>query len=279
MKGSIFDIEEFAVYDGPGIRTVLFLKGCPLRCNWCHNPEGLLPGPQRIVSTNLCIHCGACSEYRHSKCTGCGQCELNCPQEAIRIAGKPVEAEEIASRLRRNAALLALNGGGITFSGGEPLIQADFVLEVCQWLPDVHKCIETSGYADRETFQRVISAMDYVIMDVKLADDAVHREWTGVSNERILSNLQWLKTCQKPFRIRIPLIPTVNDSLENIRRTAELIAGSPYLDQVELLPYHQAAGAKYQSAGMQYQPRFPVDQPPQIHTKPFKELGMEVHVL
>lgn len=281
MKGSIFDIEEFALYDGPGIRTVLFLKGCPLRCSWCHNPEGLRQGPQRIVSSSLCIRCGACSEHCPSpdRCSGCGQCELHCPRDAIRIAGRPVEAEEVASRIRRNAALLKINGGGVTFSGGEPLMQPDFVLEVCRLLPDVHKCIETSGYADAETFRRVISAMDYVIMDVKLADDAAHREWTGVSNERIQTNLRWLKECAKPFRIRIPLIPTVNDSEENLRRTAALIAGSQYLDKVELLPYHKAAGAKYQSAGMQYQPRFPVDQPPQIHTKPFEELGMEVCVL
>lgn len=281
MKGSIFDIEEFALYDGPGIRTVVFLKGCPLRCSWCHNPEGLRQGPQRIVSSSLCIRCGACSEHCPSpdSCTGCGQCECICPRDAIRIAGRPVEAEEIAGRIRRNAALLKLNGGGVTFSGGEPLLQPDFVLEVCRLLPDVHKCIETSGYAEEETFRRVISAMDYVIMDVKLADDAAHREWTGVSNERIQTNLRWLRECGKPFRIRIPLIPTVNDSQENMRRTAELIAGSQYLDKVELLPYHKAAGAKYQSAGMQYQPRFPVDQPPQIHTEPFEKWGMEVCVL
>lgn len=281
MKGSIFDIEEFAVYDGPGIRMVLFLKGYPLRCNWCHNPEGLLPGPQRIISSSLCIRCGACSERCPSlgQCTGCGLCEENCPQEAIRIAGIPVESEKIASRIRQNAALLKRNAGGVTFSGGEPLMQPDFVLDVCRLLPDVHKCIETSGYADEGTFQRVISAMDYVIMDVKLADENAHRTWTGVSNQRILTNLRWLKECAKPFRIRIPLIPTVNDSEENMRRTAERIAGSACLDRVELLPYHRAAGAKYQSAGMQYQPRFPVDQPPQIHTRPFEELGMEVDVL
>ncbi len=281
MKGSIFDIEEFAVYDGPGIRTVLFLKGCPLRCSWCHNPEGLLAGPQRIVSSGLCIRCGACSRNCPSadKCIGCGQCELNCPQEAIRIAGRPIEAEEVAGRIRRNAPLLAINGGGVTFSGGEPLLQADFVLEVCRLLPGMHKCIETSGYADAETFQRVVSAMDYVMMDVKLADDAAHREWTGVSNRRILDNLKWLKGCGKTFRIRVPLIPTVNDTEENMRRTAALIADAPCLDKVELLPYHRTAGAKYQSAGMRYEPRFPADQPPQIHTAPFEELGMEVHVL
>ena len=281
MTGSVFDIEEFAVYDGPGMRTAVFLKGCPLRCRWCHNPEGLRPGPQRITSHSLCIRCGACAGVCPSmeKCIGCGACADICPAEAVHIAGAPVEADQIARRVMANARLLEMNGGGVTFSGGEPLMQPDFVLEICRMLPGVHRCIETSGYAAQEDFRRVISAMDYVIMDVKLADGEAHRRWTGVGNERILDNLSWLKQCGKPFRIRVPLIPTVNDSLENMRRTAELIAGSTYLDRVELLPYHRAAGAKYQSAGLRYEPGFPTDQPPQIHTQPFEVLGMEVNVL
>ena len=281
MTGSIFDIEEFAVYDGPGIRMVVFLKGCPLRCNWCHNPEGLRVGVQRITSHNLCIRCGACAQAcpTPDECTGCGRCADVCPREAIHLAGKAMEAEEVAARIRAQARLLAINEGGVTFSGGEPLLQPDFVVEVCRLLPGVHKCIETSGFAKPEVFQRVIAEMDYVIMDLKSADDQTHREWTGVSNAPILENLQWLKQCGKPFRIRVPLIPTVNDSLENMQATARLIAGSPWLDRVELLPYHRAAGAKYQSAGMQYQPRFPTDVEPQKHTRPFEDLGMEVTIL
>ena len=281
MPGSLFDIEEFAVYDGPGIRTVVFLKGCPLRCRWCHNPEGLRPGPQRVTSHSLCIRCGACSAACASpdRCAGCGTCEEICPAQAVHVAGKPMDAQSVAKKVLRNAALLAMNGGGVTFSGGEPLMQPDFVLEICRLLPGVHKCIETSGYAPKEDFQRVIAEMDYVIMDVKLTDEEAHRTWTGVSNRRILENLRWLKNCGKPFRIRVPLIPTVNDSLENLKATAELIAGAETLDKVELLPYHRAAGAKYQSAGLRYDPGFPVDQPPQIITEPFADLGMEVCVL
>jgi len=281
MTGSIFDIEEFAVYDGPGMRTAVFLKGCPLKCRWCHNPEGLRPGPQRITSHSLCIRCGACANACPSmeQCTGCGACADVCPADAVHIAGAPVEAETIARRILANARVLQMNGGGVTFSGGEPLMQPDFVLEICRLLPGVHKCIETSGYAAQKDFRRVIDAMDYVIMDVKLADSAAHRKWTGVDNGRILANLSYLKRCGKPFRIRVPLIPTVNDSLENMQQTARLIAGSENLDRVELLPYHKAAGAKYQSAGLRYDPGFPTDQPPQIHTQPFLSLGMEVTVL
>ena len=202
-----------------------------------------------------------------------------CPAEAVHIAGAPVEAQVVADKVLANAKLLAMNGGGVTFSGGEPLMQPDFVLELCRLLPNLHKCIETCGYAPADVFDRVTGAMDYVIMDVKLVDSAAHKRWTGVDNDRVLQNLQRLKQSGKPFRIRIPLIPDVNDSPENMRATAQLIAGAPALDQVELLPYHTAAGAKYQSAGLRYDPGFPTDKAPQIDIQPFEQLGMEVHVL
>ena len=245
MTGQVFDLEEFAVYDGPGIRYAVFLKGCPLRCHWCHNPEGLSAAPQIMVS-QMCVHCGACRKVCPSpeRCTGCGACVGVCPVGARRLCGRAMTAEAVAEKIRPSLPVLQLNGGGVTFTGGEVLMQPDFVLAVRALLPEAHAAIETSGYAQPEVFQRVAKAMDLVIMDVKLTDPALHRRWTGVDNGPILRNLDWLKKSGIPFWIRIPLIPTVNDTEENMRRTAALLQGAARLERVELLPYHKTAGAK-----------------------------------
>ena len=272
MTGHVFDLEEFAVYDGPGIRYAVFLKGCPLRCRWCHNPEGLSAAPQIMVS-QLCVHCGACRQVCPSpeRCTGCGACISVCPGGARRMCGREMTAEAVAEKIRPSLPVLQLNGGGVTFTGGEALMQPDFVLAVRALLPEAHAAVETSGYAAPEVFQRVAKAMDLVIMDVKLADPRLHRQWTGVDNGLILQNLDWLRESGIPFWIRIPLIPTVNDTEENMRRTAALLKGAPWLERVELLPYHKTAGAKYGAVGMNYDPGFPTGQEPQIHLEPFQE--------
>ena len=281
ITGLVFDIEEFAVFDGPGIRCAVFLKGCPLRCMWCHNPEGLAPHPQRVVTLSLCAHCGACREVCASpeRCMGCGRCVEVCPKGCIRIAGERMTARAVANRIRRQARVLALNGGGVTFSGGEVLMQPDFVVAVRQLIPEVHALIETSGFASPEIFDRVAGAMDMVIMDVKIADPALHRRYTGVDNALILQNLARLKGMGKPFRIRVPLIPTVNDTPENMEATARLIEGAPMLEKVELLRYNQAAGAKYAGVGLTYAPDFPERQAPRILREPFESRGMRVEIL
>lgn len=279
--GLVFDIEEFAVFDGPGIRCTVFLKGCPLRCMWCHNPEGLSAKPQRVVTHSLCVHCGECERVCPSpgKCIGCGKCVEVCPRGCIRIAGTQMSAEAVADILRKNEMLLQMNDGGVTFSGGEALMQPEFVLAVRRLVPGLHALIETSGYASRNVFEAVVSEMDMVIMDIKIADPILHKRYTGVDNARILDNLQVLKSMQKPFRIRIPLIPTVNDTYENMDATAALIGNAPYLEKVELLPYNRAAGAKYSGVGMKYQPDFPEDRLPQIITEPFTRRGIAVSIM
>lgn len=236
-EGVVFDVEEFTVFDGPGLRQTVFLKGCPLRCSWCHNPEGLSGAPQLMVSTASCTGCGKCREVcRHETCISCGECIPVCPLHLRRIAGERMTSGELIRRIRKSSDYYARYGGGVTFSGGEPLMQADFLTEVLCGIPDVHRAIETSGFCEQDVFRRVTAHLDYVMMDIKLFDAALHKKYTGVDNERILRNARILCEGEIPFVIRIPLIPGVNDNEENFRSTAKWIAGARALIKVELLP-------------------------------------------
>lgn len=281
VTGVIFDIKEFAVYDGPGIRQTVFMKGCPLRCNWCHNPEGLSAQPQLMVSAASCTHCGACAAVcQHPDgCVACGQCISVCPLRLRRIAGERLSPQQLADRILENDDYYAAQGGGVTFSGGEPLMQAAFLQQTLDLLPHTHKAIETSGYADADVFNAVVKRLDYVMMDVKLVDDALHQRYTGVSNQKILRNLKSLCQGTLPFVVRIPVIPGVNDSVQNFEATARLIAGAPALQKAELLPYHKTAGAKYEMVGKAYQPLFHTEQPVAIHQEIFSRYQIRSEVL
>lgn len=247
--GIIFSIEEFAVNDGPGIRTTVFLKGCPLRCAWCHNPEGWSLQPQWLDKK--------------------GRKEL---------CGYEITAGELAARLLRDKDLYSDSGGGVTFTGGEPLTQADFLSDVMRLLPDVHKAVETSGFASTDSFREVVELADLLLMDIKLVDPELHKKYTGSDNAPILANLQILKASGKPFVIRIPLIPGVNDSKQNMEATAALLEGIESLQRVELLRYHKTAGAKYPMAGITYDPPFDVDKEPEIHDA-FTDKGIKLMIL
>lgn len=236
-EGVIFSIEEFAVNDGPGIRSTIFLKGCPLRCAWCHNPEGISPYPQYMVK-----------------------------KSGRKMCGYVVSSDELAKQVLKNKEIYKLNHGGITLTGGEPLFQADFVVDFLgQVRPDVHTAIETSGYAVSKTFQKVISEIDLVLFDVKLVDAKMHKRYTGVDNKCILDNLAYLCGSGKEFIIRIPLIPGVNDTKANMLATLEHIKGAKNLKRVELLRYNKLAGAKYPMIGKEYKPPFDATMPPAIH--------------
>jgi pyruvate formate lyase activating enzyme len=248
-RGIVFDIREFTVHDGPGMRTTVFLKGCPLRCTWCHNPEGLESAPQVMRSV-----------------TG------------ERVVGRTWEADELAALLRGQADVLAAGGGGVTFSGGEPLMQAPFVADVIDRLDGMHAVLDTSGYAPMDAFRALAGRADLVYFDIKLIDTEAHRRWTGRGNGPILRNLRLLEPLGRPFVARIPLIPGVTDTVDNLTAIARTLAMTPTLVETQLLPYNRAAGGKYAACGMTYVPGFDEDREPNVWLEPFRHEGIEVRV-
>ncbi len=249
MKGILFDIKEMAVHDGPGIRTTVFLKGCPLRCIWCHNPEGLSFEPQLMYKQTRCKGCKNCQkECDHIDCKPFGRCIYACPENCLEIVGKVRDAKEIAKELKASAEVLGDCFGGFTFSGGEPLAQPDFLLELIAELESYNLCIETSGFASEEIFKSVIEKLDFVIMDIKIADGELHKRFTGVDNVQILKNFECLKRSGKPYIIRTPMIPNITDTKENLDAIQKIIGNSRW----EKIPYNAAAGAKYKMLGMNY---------------------------
>ncbi len=239
--GIVFDIKEFTIHDGPGIRTTVFMKGCPLSCTWCHNPEGQSMRPQIIR--------GLASE---------------------RLAGQEYTAAQLATLLNQQADILRSNEGGVAFSGGEPLLQAEFVAEVIDLLDRVHILLDTSGYGRGQDFQKLVDRSDLVFLDLKLVDRVAHQHYTGQSNELILSNLKMLSASGKPFVIRVPLVPGVTDTDENLTSIAQTVCGLPGLVRVDLLPYNKAAGSKYQYAGMEFKPDYDETRPLNINTMLFQ---------
>lgn len=276
QSGIIFDIKEFAVFDGPGIRTTVFLKGCPLRCQWCHNPEGLSPKPQLMVSTALCVHCGACTRVcQHPDgCIACGECVPVCRGGLRKIAGERWTADALAQRLNRDVDVYRETDGGVTFSGGEPLLQWEFVLAVIERLEGVPVAVETSGYSSDDVFAQVMEKCDLIMMDWKVSDPARHLHYTGVDQLIIRRHVRMLVEGNTPFILRMPIIPGVNDEEEHFATAAELVAGAPSLQRVEILPYHRAAGAKYAMVGKQYTPEIEEDRPPHYYLHCLEERGI-----
>ncbi len=249
MNGTIFDIKEFTVHDGPGSRVTVFLKGCPLRCKWCHNPEGLCVHRQLMYKEAFCSHCGACRRpCEHKECKPFGRCIHACANGCLSVVGEEISPDALAKRLLKYADILKIMGGGITISGGEPLLQPEFVCELAGKLKGVHKALQTSGYAEPENYKKVADCFDYVLQDIKLVDRQAHISYTGVSNENILKNVEWLKTSGKPFVFRVPLIPGITDTEANLKAIGNLAGGH----RVELMPYNELAGAKYPMVGMEY---------------------------
>lgn len=275
----VFEVREFCLHDGPGIRTTVFFKGCPLRCTWCHNPEGLSPEPEWLFKAQKCVHCGSCARGG------------DCPQGARQLCGRRWSVPALAAELLRNADVFA-SSGGITFSGGEPLLQAPFLSALIDELRShqlahsqtaapapLHLAIETSGYAPAEAYRSVVSKLDLVFQDLKHPDPAEHKRWTGVNPAPILANLAWLKASSKPFIARIPLIPGVNDTPAAKAGFADLLAGPSGLLRVELLPYHLTAAAKYPFTGRTYDPGFDENRPLDTDLSPFTDRGLPAVVM
>ncbi len=273
LTATIFEVREFCLHDGPGIRTTVFFKGCPLRCVWCHNPEGLSPEPEMLFKSAKCHHCGNCKNGG------------DCPHGARVPCGRRWTVEELAQEIRVNADILRSSGGGVTFSGGEPLMQAKFLCAVADELRSgetpfpLNLALETSGYAPEGVYREVVERMDLVFQDLKHPDPTEHKRWTGVDPAPIHANLAWLKASGKPFVARIPLIPGVNDSDEVKEDFARLLEGKSGLLRVELLPYHLTAAAKYPFTGRTYDPGFDVTAPLNKETAAFERHGLPVVVM
>jgi pyruvate formate lyase activating enzyme len=268
-NGIIFDIKKYAIHDGPGIRTTVFFKGCPLNCWWCHNPEGLDISAQVIYRKDRCIGCGECINVcpegaialspsgvitDQSKCVHCGICVETCPAEARELVGKVVTVDHVVGEIKKDILLYDESGGGVTFSGGEPLMQPDFLLgllDACGKL-DIHRTVDTAGYADAELLLRVADRTELFLYDLKHMDSEKHRKYTGVPNEQILSNLESLAKHGANINIRIPIIPGINSDDENIERMGSFVSSLPGVHDISLLPYHSAAEAKYGKLGMEY---------------------------
>jgi len=275
--GKIFAIEEFSTFDGPGIRMTVFLKGCPLRCMWCHNPEGQSFDSQYVRSPNGCLHCGACLQAGGGALTS--DSVAACPENLVRLCGTDLTPEALVSSMEPKLWMLNAAGGGVTFSGGEPLCQPDF-LQCCLALLEgkTHRAIQTSGYAPESVFTQILTQCDYILYDLKLMDPGLHKKYTGVDNRPILDNYRALAASGKPFITRIPLIPGVNDTLENITQTAQFMHQCG-VTQAELLPYNKAAGAKYKLVGREYVTDFDPTLPPQNHRDIFESYGIGARIL
>jgi len=268
-KGIIFDIKRYAIHDGPGIRTTVFFKGCPLRCPWCHNPEGQELQPEIMWQANRCaLECTACvsvcpqmavkKEGRivlidRQKCDLCGQCVEVCLYEALQIVGREVTVEEVMAEIEKDRIFYDESGGGVTFSGGEPLFQPEFLealLDACRQR-NIQTAVDTCGYVSSEVMERIAQKADLFLYDLKIIDDLKHREYTGVSNKPIFENLKMLVKKKKPVIIRIPLISGINDDQPNIKATANFLHSLNSLKEVNLLPYHKGGAEKYRKLGKQ----------------------------
>lgn len=260
--GRIFDIQQFCTHDGPGIRTVVFLKGCPLHCVWCHNPEGIAPKPILSYLEARCTGCLRCAEacehevhqwndrgkhvVNRDRCIGCGRCVTACPNGALERVGRDMTVDEVLARLMIDLPFFSASGGGLTLSGGEPLSQPDFTVSLLRatQTAGIHSLIETSGFATWSTFEKVLPDVDGFLYDIKETDSSRHKELTGQGNERILQNLRQLHDCGADVTVRMPIVPGLNDHQAHLDAVDAMMAEMPRLKGPDIMPYHPLGRSK-----------------------------------
>lgn len=271
MQGMIFDMQKFALYDGPGIRTVVFLKGCPLKCVWCCNPESQQYLPQIAYRANKCTSCYSCLpvcekqalqpaenkiKVDFKSCTACGTCLTECPTDALALYGYKADAETIMNEVLKDKMYYENSGGGLTLSGGEPMEQIEFTTALLQQAKanGLHTCIETSGYAPQTDFENILPLTDLFLYDYKHTDTYWHRRYTGKNNDRILSNLDFLYQQNASILIRCPVIPGINNNAEHFKGITLLSRKYPKLKGIEIMPYHDYGTHKYRQIGKSLYP-------------------------
>lgn len=262
-RGLVFNIQKYSIHDGPGIRTTVFLKGCPLRCCWCHNPESQSADSELRLQHHRCIRCGGCVEVcpqssavgpaaleaSDENCMGCGQCAEACPTGARQMAGRAMTVDDVCAEIRRDRVFYDESGGGVTVSGGEPLMQPAFlrsILQVCK-SDEIHTAVDTCGWAAREDLLHIAPSTDLFLFDIKFMDDSLHRQYTGRSNAPILDNLKALAAVNANIWIRFPVLPGWNDGREQVEAAARFAASIAGVQQVNLLPYHELGSHKTSS--------------------------------